>query len=187
MDPSTKSLYQKLGLEMRASALIILGAVFLGVVGITNINPVNYSRSPMIAIITRFIYIVIGVAGLYFAFKRDFYLPFLGRTVFPCEPLAEKAPVNADTAITIQTLPNANVIYWAAEPAPSTVVDNPWLAYKKNENSGVARADPSGVATLRVRTPTAYKIPNGTPLRPHIHYRTCLSNGILDRVETVFL
>jgi uncharacterized membrane protein YuzA (DUF378 family) len=187
MDPSIKPLYQQLGLEMRASALIILGAVFLGVVGLTNINPINYSRSPIIAIITRLIYIIIGMAGLYFAFKRDFYLPFLGRTVFPCEPLAEKAPVNADIAITIQTLPNANVIFWAAEPSTSVVVENPWLAYKKNENSGVARADTNGVATLRVRTPTSYKIPSGKSLRPHIHYRTCLSNGILDRVETVFV
>jgi len=142
------------------------------------------------------VYTLVGLCAVYFLFKRDYFLPFLGETVFPCEPLAEKSPEKADAAVEIRVRPNSNVIYWAAENIDTIdkdakkkeerIIEDPWKAYMKFANSGVARSDENGRAVLRVRRPVAYRVPfSGRVLEKHIHYRVCGEQGILGRVETV--
>ena len=122
--------------------------------------------------------------------NRNFYLPFLGWTVYPCGSLAEKVPANANTEVVVQVQPNVNVIYWASEPSDiaKQPVSNPWDAYANYENSGVVRADASGRAVLRVRTPSSYNVGmmNRT-LKAHIHYRVCGHPGMLGEVKTAYV
>jgi hypothetical protein len=124
------------------------------------------------------------VAALSLVFRRNVYLPFLGETVYPCDNLAEKSPVDAELSVIVTDIPSgAKVVYWAAEPSTS-IISNPWDAYGKYENSGVVTADASGKATLSVRKPTGYKVPSGRELKPHVHYRFCQESGILSEIRT---
>jgi hypothetical protein len=125
------------------------------------------------------------VSVLYLMLDRDFYLYFLDRAVFPCGPMQQKTPDNADTAVTVRGLrPDSNVVFWAAESSDQVQAD-PWKAYDANNNSGVTRTDADGTAVLRVRNPSAYKVSYGKKLEPHIHYRVCERPGMLGRVRTV--
>jgi len=167
---------------------IVVGALNWGLVGAFKFNAVEWVAKYTFAALATIIYILVGLSAIIHLFSRDYYLPFLGDSVFPCGTLAEKVPEKADTSVTINTLPNVNVIYWAAEPN-AEVVSNPTQAYSKLANNGVTTSDANGVATLKFRKPAAYqvhKIGNNT-LKPHVHYRTCKSNGMMSRVETVFL
>jgi len=134
--------------------------------------------------------VLIAASLILLVVNRNFYLPFLGWTVYPCGSLAEKVPANANTEISIKVQPNVNVIYWASEPVEldKQPISNPWDAYANYENSGVVRADASGNAVLRVRTPSSYNVGmiNRT-LKAHIHYRVCGHPGMLGEVKTVFV
>ena len=176
-------------LEMVSLFLIVVGALNWGLVGAINFNIVSWIAEHSFLIIEPIIYTLIGVAAITHIFSRDYYLPFLGETAYPCGSLASKEPFNADTTVSIFVEPNVNVIYWAAEPN-AKVVDNPWQAYSLYENTGVTRSDEKGRATLRIRKPTEYNVSHGLfgkTLKPHIHYRTCTMMGMLSRVETVFV
>jgi len=133
--------------------------------------------------------ILTGLAGLYLAFNRDTYLPFLSRSVYPCGLLADKVPDGATHDVVVRVPAGAKVVYWAAEPSNQalTVSPDPWTAYVKYENAGVVTADRQGVAVLKVREPTSYRVPSGVILKRHIHYRYCVKAGLLSRVETAFL
>ena len=138
-----------------------------------------------------FIIILSVVASiLYNMFNRNFYLPFLGWSVYPCGSLAEKVPRNADTTVTVQVKPNVNVIYWGSEPSlpEEQPIDNPWDAYANYDNSGVVRADENGKAVLHVRSPSSYQVGlmNKT-INRHIHYRECRHPGMLSDIKTIFL
>ena len=64
------------------------------------------------------------------------------------------------------------------------------LAYGLYKNYGVVQADEFGNAELKVRNPQSYEIKKRLftkKLKPHIHYRYTLMNGIFSRVETVFI
>jgi hypothetical protein len=135
----------------------------------------------------KVVLVVAMLAALTLAFRRDVYLPFLGETVYPCENLAEKTPDGAELTVTVTDVPaNSKVVYWAAEPSTG-IVGNPWDAYGKYENSGVATADGTGNAQLRIRKPTGYKVPSGRELKPHVHYRFCQESGILSAIRTASL
>jgi uncharacterized membrane protein YuzA (DUF378 family) len=134
----------------------------------------------------KIIYIIIGICG-FLLFERDTLLPFLGHSVYPCEPLKEVSPENYNIEIKIKTIANTNIIYWASESSEN-VFDNPYDAYGDYSNNGVARSDQNGIATLKVRKPSNYYVPmKPEPLRKHIHYRICNGNGILSRIETVYV
>jgi hypothetical protein len=116
------------------------------------------------------------------------YLPFLGETVLPGGALSQKTPQNANEQVTIRTLPNAKIVYWAAEPDPTQGKDVPnWSeAYDEYENSGVAVADATGQAILRFRgPPQSYKVPVMGRLEPHVHFRICDKNGMMGRVQAL--
>jgi uncharacterized membrane protein YuzA (DUF378 family) len=176
-------------LELISLSLIIIGALNWGLIGATGFNMVAWIAKNTLKDIEPFIYVLVGISAITHLFSRDYYLPFLGKTVYPCGSLQLKEPANADMKVSIKVQPNVNVIYWAAE-TNKEIVDNPWLAYSEYENTGVTRSDADGNAVLRFRTPASYKVPamfGDKTLKAHVHYRTCGFNGLLSRVETVFM
>ena len=127
-------------------------------------------------ILSIFIVLIVVASILYNMFDRNFYLPFLGWSVYPCGSLAEKVPLNADTTLTVQVKPNVNVIYWGSESSAKEMqpIDNPWDAYANYNNSGVVRADANGRAVLHFRNPSSYQVGlMHRTLSKHIHYREC--------------
>ena len=136
------------------------------------------------------IILIVAASIIYSLFDRNFYLPFLGWAVYPCGSLAEKIPLNADKSVTIQVPPNVNVIYWASEPSNPELqpISDPWEAYANYENSGVVRADSTGKAVMRVRSPSSYNVGLfDKTLKTHVHYRICKHPGMLSDVKTVFI
>ena len=167
--------------------LVFLGAINWLSIGIVGIDLVRLGLPPRNA---KWVYVLIGIAALSLAFRRDMYLPFLGETVLPSGALAQKTPQNANEQITLTTLPNAKVVYWAAEPNPNQGKDVPnWaVAYDEFENSGVAVADDQGHAILRFRgPPQAYRVPLKGRLEPHFNFRVCDKNGFMGPVQTRYV
>ena len=179
-------MYGKAIVHVIALVLLVAGGLNWGVIGLAKFNPVRWLSTHTVGGLERVVYIAVGLAALTQLFRRDYYLPFLGKTAYPCGALAEKTPTDTDVAITVEVAPNTNVVYWAAEPS-NRIVENPWLAYQVNANAGVVRSDDRGMATLRVRRPAAYKVPSGRTVPPHIHYRTCKHHSMLSRVKTVYV
>lgn len=167
-------------------------AMLLLVVGGLNWGYVAFAGKDVIStlfgkqsLLTNSLFLLVGVSALLIGFYRDSYLPFLGETVFPCSILKEHVPENANSELRVFTKPHAKVLYWAAESENKDFENIPdWRqAYLGYRNAGVTIADENGYATLKVRRPQAYNVPLRT-LAPHIHYRICMDDGILGRVET---
>jgi hypothetical protein len=170
--------------NMAIMTLVLIGGLNWLSIGTTGVDAVRLGLAPRHA---KWVYILIGVAALSLVLRRDIYLPFLGETIVPGGALAEKTPQNANDQVTITTLPNAKVLYWAAEPNPTQGKDLPnWdEAYREFENSGVALADGAGNAILRFRgPPQAYKVPIMGRLESHVHFRVCDAHGVMGRVQT---
>lgn len=165
--------------------LIVLGGINWGLIGALDFNLVEWVGYRTFEHFDTAVYTLVGVSAVMFFFMRDYYLPFLGRTAFPCGSLASKVPDNATIDVSVKVQPNVNVIYWAAEEGDSVKAD-PIIAYSQYSNAGVVKADQNGSAVLRVRNPSSYKVP-GRILAPHIHFRTCDSDGMLSRVQTVYV
>lgn len=173
-------------LELLTLVLIVIGALNWGLVGAFRFDLVRWLSKKTVRGLDTFVYVLVGVAAIAHLFSRDYYLRFLGRAAFPCGSLIERTPERADAEVSVRVAPGASVIYWAAEPG-ADVKANPWIAYQENANSGVARADESGVAALRVRKPSSYRVPMRGALKPHVHYRVCEASGMLGRVETAYV
>lgn len=141
------------------------------------------------SVLTYALFLGVGAAAIGLAFARDFYLPFLGETVMPCSVLPVSTPEGADTKMRIQVHPGAKVMYWAAEPTNEDLkgVQDWRKAYLGFRNAGVAVADAAGNVELAVRTPQSYAVPMKGTLNPHVHYRVCRDDGMMERVETAFL
>ena len=174
-------------LRFGAKIVIMLSALLF----IAQLGGYNSSKYLMQnKIISFFIVLIVAASILYNMFNRNFYLPFLGWSVYPCGSLAEKIPGNSDTTVTVQVNPNVNVIYWASEPSSpdKQPIDNPWDAYANYENSGVVRADSTGKAILHFRSPSSYQVGlmNRT-LQRHVHYRECRHPGMLSDIKTIFI
>ena len=141
-----------------------------------------------------YLYIMISVAVVYFMFKRNFYLPFLGRTVYPCDNISESDPKYIEgyprKINKVQTkYPNKKIIYWAAMPGKNTK-KTPEDAYKNFENSGITKANNKGEVEFTYYKPVGYFVNRfgfEKELKPHIHYRACLGNGLLSQIETVYV
>ena len=137
---------------------------------------------------------MISVAVIYFLFKRNYYLPFLGRTVYPCKrneiekiPYIEGYERQPKTILT--NYPDKNIIYWAAMPGKKNK-KTPEDAYKDFENSGIARSNQKGKVTFTYYKPVGYSVNRfgfEKELKPHIHYRACLGNGLLSQIETIYV
>ena len=167
--------------------LIILGSLnWLAVgLGVNVLEKIFGSAS----IVPRIIYVIIGLAALAIAFDRDTYLPFLGASVVPCALIPESIPEGAHTTIEVLVAPGAKVLYWAAEPGTEgrkKIKD--WRgAYLEFMNAGATKADSDGTAALLVRNPQPYSVPWKGRIEPHIHFRVCGENGMMGRIQTVYM
>ncbi len=170
-----------------AMILLILGALNYGAVAIFRFGLLEFIFGR--GLMARAVYALIGFAALMVMFDRDTYLPFLGETVMPASVLAERVPSGASVAVKVRVPPGSKVLYWAAEPSMDGLEDiNDWReAYQEFQNAGVTHADSRGHAILKVRPPQAYSVPFRGRLDPHVHYRVCHPDGMMGRIETVFL
>jgi hypothetical protein len=119
--------------------------------------------------------------------RRDYYLPFMGKTIFPCDSLVERFPENATLEVFVNDLPpNRNVIFWATENNPSNErnIMSPIQAYQKYANTGITKTNKFGEATFKVRPPIEYSH-QGVKYKKHIHYRVCIGNGVLGRLNKI--
>ena len=174
-------------LQYAAKIVIMWSAVLF------NCQLVGYNPSKFLTqnkIISFIVILTVASSIIYNLFNRNFYLPFLGQSVYPCGSLAEKIPNKADITVTVQVKPNVNVIYWASEPSAieKQPIDNPWDAYANYDNSGVVKADSTGKAVLHVRNPSSYQVGlmNKT-LKSHVHYRECSHPGMLSDIRTIMI
>ena len=166
---------------------LIVGAINWLFIGLFDINLVTgiFGQN----MFSRTLFVLVGFAALFLMFHRDFYLPFLGQTVMPCGALEDKTPSGATTSITISVYPNSKILYWAAEPEAEELKEiHDWKkAYASFNNIGVTTSNEAGVALLKVRKPQAYSVPFKGRLEPHIHYRVCNPDGMMERVNTVYI
>ncbi len=175
-------------LYMIGALLLVIGGLNWGIVALTGGDIVSsvFGRGSVVA---RGIFLLVALAAAFVAFKRDFYLPFLGETHVPCSVMADKVPEGADSAVGVRVRPGAKVVYWAAEPANEDLTNavDYRAAYLEYRNAGVATADADGNATLKIRTPQGYTVPMKGALPPHIHYRECDGRGFMKAIVTVTL
>lgn len=176
-------------LNLLTLLLVVVGALNWFLIGISSFNAVEWLAAFVGAPgLANAIYVIVGLSALLHIISRDYYLPFLGQSAYPCGSLIEKSPDGADTKVSVKVEPNANVVYWAAEKNSGEIVKNPWMAYSTFANTGVAKADSKGHAVLYVRKPAAYRVPPfGMKVHPHLHYRTCDGKGMLGSVSKVIL
>jgi uncharacterized membrane protein YuzA (DUF378 family) len=180
------NLYTIKTINMISLLFLVVGGIVLGLRGLFNIDILKNGTKYVGNIGIRVLLVCIAISTLLQLFSRDFYLPFLGDSAYPCGSLIEKVPEHADKEVLVYTPPNSSVIYWAAE-SNTQIQKTPWMAYSKNTNAGVTKSDEKGKTLLKVRNPASYKVPSGRTLKPHIHYRVCLGSGMLGRVQTVML
>lgn len=170
---------------------VIIGALNWGLVGLINKDLVQELGKITHPTVSKIIYLLVGLSGLFLISKRDVYLPFLGDAVFPCAQLVERIPTNYTHEVPVNVPSNSIVVYWAAEPSNKKLKDdelsNPWKAYQNYSNSGVVKADKNGIAKLKIRQPQAYQVNNRKVLQPHIHYRYCKSAGMMSKIYTTNL
>jgi uncharacterized membrane protein YuzA (DUF378 family) len=185
MDSPNRQYTSKL-LHKLAVVLLVIGALNWGFIGIARTNLVERLLGKGSGL-SRLVYILVGVAALTVAFDRDTYLPFLGETVFPCSVLPDQIPAGATRSVQVKAEPGHKVVYWATEPGSEDKVLTYVDAYRKYENAGVATADSSGIATLKVREPQAYTVPIKGRLEAHVHFRVCGPTGFIGRIKTIFL
>ena len=171
-----------------AAKIVIMLCALLFACQLGGYNPSKFLTQNKI--INLIVILIVVASIIYNLFNRNFYLSFLGCTVYPCGSLAEKIPSNADKTVTVHVPPNVNVIYWASEPSNPELqpIADPWEAYANYDNSGVVKADSTGKAVLRIRSPSSYNVGlfNKT-LKTHIHYRICKHPGMLSDIKTVFI
>ncbi len=117
-------------------------------------------------------YVVIGLSGLYLAFQRDYYLPFLGECAFP---LSKGTKDTLTKKFTLTGMPpNANVVYWGASSSMQSMADYK-QAYGDYSNSGIAKTDAQGNAIIDLACPAQYSVKMlgvyDKLLAKHVHYR----------------
>ncbi len=175
---------------------ILMGLIIASVIHFTISNLTNFDLLEKISIFLdlpefqKVIYALLLGISVYFLINRNFYLPFLGNSVYPCGGLSERTPQNSNKMVQVNVKPNVNVIYWASENFTSNdnlIIDNPWDAYGDYDNYGVVKSNDNGNAVLTFRNPVSYKVPSGKKLDKHVHYRYCLGNGMMSEVKTIYL
>jgi len=183
------SVYTKTYLKMVVIIVVLIGALNWGLIGAININLVQQFSSLFNQnsyMVSRIIYIIVGLCSLLLIFNRDTYLPFLGEAVIPEQKLSTPE-IKDEVKVVLKNLPSdVKVIYWAAQSSDNTF-DNPIDAYGDYSNQGVVISNNNGEATLIFNKPAAYKIPSGRTLKPHVHYRYWTEYGIASPVNMVYV
>lgn len=169
---------------MLAKFLLVLGSInYLFLAG-SNFNIFSVIQSPMLR---NSLFVLIGVSALYFAFNRDYYLPFLGQCVIPSGD-ANIPQANAKQVTLSNLPPNTRIIFWAAQ-ANNNSSQDPITAYGDYNNSGTVKTDNTGSATITLNCPSQYSVSKfgfSKKLKRHFHYRYEIPGhrGIFSRVYT---
>lgn len=133
----------------------------------------------------KIIYILVGLAAIKLASKRDFWLPFLGKTVLPSSLIPLKDIVG-DTTIEVKVSPNIKVAYWASLPQQTTEIPKVENAYGDYNNAGVVLSDKNGIAKLIINKGTNYIVPYGREIARHVHYRELEQDmGFIGKIHTI--
>jgi uncharacterized protein len=183
-DSMNQTYLKKLFFQL-AMILLIIGGINWMLVGVFDLNLVYELVGN--GIFSQIIYTLVGISAIAIMFDRDTYLPFLGPMVAPCSVLQDQFPSGATKNIKIVVTPHTKVLYWAAEPSNENLKTLPsWKeAYLRYENAGVTTSNADGIAILKVREPSSYKVPFKGKLHPHVHYRVCGEEGWLGRIHTI--
>jgi len=162
------------------SRMVALGMMMLFVVSVVSarLGIIEFGGPLMISSIVS-----ACVASLTLMSSRTTYLPFLGEAVFPSTLLKEPSdPADATVTVEVNASPGAtHVAFWASESS-AHVVKNPWAAYDRYTNSGLAVVR-GGKATLHIRCPAQYAV-RGRVLPRHVHFREVYPSGIVGEVKT---
>ena len=179
---------------MSATLLMISGLVW-GIFGIFEYNIVSrFARFVNIPGLSRLLYVMFGLAALVFAYRfyrRDTFLPFLGKAVFPTKLIQPGYPLDYDRSVQIAAPKDAKyIVYWASrsqeEIEPGMTAKD---AYGNYSNSGAIEVRPGeNMVEIKFKTPVQYKVREiGGVLKPHVHYRWVKRNGMLGKVHTLEL
>ena len=184
-------MYLKAYLEKFSYSILLFSSFVFSVYGFSNLDIIS-EINKLFDGLNFVIYFLTIISVLYNVNRRNFYLPFLGNAVYPCGSLVIKEPKNASLTINLSDLsPNTNIIYWASEQSnfkEDTIIDTPWDAYDEFANTGVARSNENGNATVIIRPPIRYKIPiHKNIINKHLHYRECKGKGMLGPVKTLYI
>jgi hypothetical protein len=185
--------YLRAKMHMVVVALVIIGALNWGtsVFGYNLVEILNNNINRSLGYQSNFnkvIYILVALAALKLAFRRNTWLPFLGYSAFPSQSLIPtKYNSIGNTIVKVNVRPNTRVAYWAALPKQNQDVPYVDDAYGKFENSGVVVSDNDGIAELLILPGSEYRIPSGRVINRHIHYRQLdLPAGMVGQIETVY-
>jgi uncharacterized membrane protein YuzA (DUF378 family) len=167
--------------------IVLIGSINWGLIGLFDVDLVDSFASLFGCRnsynISKVIYIMVGIAAVLLAIRRDTYLPFLGEAVMP-NPKSDFTPEGELISKNIYNLPpNTKVVYWAAQSA-NKIINNPYDAYGDYSNHGVTTSDNNGNAILKVRAPAQYRVGMKGKLPKHIHYRYWTQNGMASRLYT---
>lgn len=176
-------------LFMIALNIILIVSLVKAIISLINTQIIFNTRIIFNIIID--VLIIISVLYLYF-YNKYLSLPFLGETVIPMSAIAdEKYPQNFDSEYELK-LKNVEdgvkVIYWGAQKDDNIIHDDPYEAYDKYENVGIAIVK-DNKAILKYIKPVEYKVGMlKRKLQRHLHYRLCCRNNImLSEVHTIKL
>jgi uncharacterized membrane protein YuzA (DUF378 family)/sporulation protein YlmC with PRC-barrel domain len=178
-------------LEMFIMFLVILGSLNWGT-NLLGFNLVEKIHNVLNSLINKnypfntVLYMIIVLAALYVLFRRDTWLPFLGKSAFPEQliPLVDNKLENT-IDIPIKTVPNKKIAYWAALKMQEN--QDVKTAYNNYENSGVVLSDNNGNAVLKIKEGDGYNVPY-KHVKKHIHYRVLNidNNNLMGPIETLF-
>jgi len=176
-------------MHLIVSALVIFGALNWGATAF-KYNLVNILTNALNrevgqeTYLDKIIYILIALAAIKLAVDRDFWLPFLGKTVLPSNLIPLKDIVG-DTTIEVKVHPNTKVAYWASLPQKTTEIPKVKEAYGDYKNAGVVLSDKNGIAKLIINKGTSYTVPYGMEISRHVHYRELDHDmGFIGKIHT---
>lgn len=183
--------YLRLKMHQVVIALVLIGAINWGTTAFgynlvdilhTNLN----SLFQMETYSDKIIYIIVALAAIKLAIKKETWLPFLGYTVLPSNFVPLKN-MDGNTSVTVKVSPNTKVAYWSSSTVDAKGVPDVRVAYGDYSNSGVVMSDNDGNAKFIFNKGTSYIVPYGKEIPRHIHYREIgLEWGMLGAVKTKY-
>lgn len=161
-------------IDMLARVFIVIGSLVFSMV-----NIFSYKLPKMYNTIFS---IIVGISALILVFNRDYYLPFLGKCVFPTKSSNNTSlSLDKKTQVKLDNLPpNVNIVYWASKPnaqGADTVFEDYIQAYQGTPNSGSQKSNEKGEAVIELLCPSEYKVSKfgiqflSKKIPRHVHYR----------------
>jgi len=188
---TSHGLYLKYKMRQIVLALVLVGAINWGATAFgynlveilhTNLN----SLLKMETYSNKIIYILVALAAIKIALRRDSWLPFLGYSVLPGSFIPLRS-INGDVSVNVKVRPNTKVAYWASSKVDKEGVPDVKTAYGDFSNSGVVMSDANGIAKLVFNKGTSYIIPSIKEIPRHVHYREIgLEYGMMGNIETEY-